>query len=224
MLLETTPCWVHTKERDVTIWGPCGKGRGPARKAKSESACKAHQGLRKTKVYQSKREYQNWQRKVKTEPSKAISAAPIIQEQNLLLGAGQGDNTCTIFPVFILFLCYSVSLLQSSFLNFHHSDSLEPIPRPGLLICGMINPGDKAFCAVSYILCFFVLALSVLPFLLISSETHGAENSKEAQRERTASEVIAQCRRRLKLQQLQMEKNIRSKVLEDKMTSLLTAP
>lgn len=109
-------------------------------------------------------------------------------------------------------------------MNFHHSDSLEPIPSPGLLICGMINPGDKAFCAVSYILCFFVLALSVLPFLLISSETHGAENSKEAQRERTASEVIAQCRRRLKLQQLQMEKNIRSKVLEDKMTSLLTAP
>lgn len=179
---------------------------------------KAHQGLRKKEVFQCKWEYQNWQRKVKTEPSKAISAAPIIQELNLLLGAGQGDNTCTVFPV------YSVLLLQSLFSNFHHSDSLEPIPHPGLLICGMINPGDKAFCAVSYILGFFVLALSVLPFLLISSETHGAENSKEAQRERSVSEVIAQCRRRLKLQQLQMEKNIRSKVLEDKMTSLLTAP
>lgn len=103
---------------------------------------------------------------------------------------------------FKLFLYYSVSLLQSSSLNFHQSVSLEPSPHPGLLICGMINPGDKAFCAVSYILGFFVLALSVLPFFLISSETHGAEDSEEAQKERSVSEVIAQCRRRLKLQHL----------------------
>lgn len=102
-----------------------------------------------------------------------------------------------------LFLYYSVFLLQSSSLNFHQSVSLEPSPHPGLLICGMINPGDEAFCAVSYILGFFVLALSVLLFLLISSETHGAEDSEEAQKERrSVSEVIAQCRRRLKLQHL----------------------
>lgn len=92
---------------DVTIWGPCGKGRGPARKAKSESAWKAHysilwnQGLRKKEVFQCKWKYENRQGKVKTQPSKEINVAPIIQEQNLLLGAGQGDNTCTVFPVFI---------------------------------------------------------------------------------------------------------------------------
>jgi len=89
---------------------------------------------------------------------------------------------------------------------FHRSASLEPFPHPGLLICGMINPGDKAFsccCSQLFFLFFFVLALSVLPFLLISSETHRAEDSKEVQNERQSiSEVIAQCRRRLKLQHL----------------------
>lgn len=128
-------------------------------------------------------------------------------------GAGQGDHTGPVCPVLIsltarpseLFLCYSVSLLQSSFLSFHPSVSLVPVPHPGLLICGMTNPGDKAFCAVSSILGFFVLAVSVLPFLLIP-ETHGAEDSKEAQRERSVSEVVAQCRRRLQLQHLQIEK------------------
>lgn len=92
---------------DVTIWGPCGKGRGPARKAKAESAWEAHpwtlwnQALRKKEEFQGEWKYQNWQGKARTESSKAISVAPIIQEQNLLLGAAQGDNTCSVFPVFI---------------------------------------------------------------------------------------------------------------------------
>lgn len=77
---------------------------------------------------------------------------------------------------------------------FHHGASLEPFPHPGLLTCGIINPEDEAFpCCCSQIHFFVVLALSVLPFLLISSETLRAEDSKEAQKEgRSTSEVIAQ--------------------------------
>lgn len=88
---------------------------------------------------------------------------------------------------------------------FYHGASLEPFPHPGLLICGMINPRDKAFSCCCSQLHFFVvvLTLSVLPFLLISSETHRADDSKEAQKKgRNISEVIAQCTRKLKLQHL----------------------